>query len=76
MTDYAAMTLIPNGHTAFTATYRPEAEKEQIEAEERRKEHNRIKQAQKRIRLAAKRVNPYSDIGRSTGLTNSEKAAR
>jgi len=76
MTDYAALTGIPTGHTAFTATYRPEAELEALAADAKRREHNRIKNEQKRMRLKAKRVNQYSDIGRSTGLSNSEKAAR
>ena len=48
--------------------------------EEKRKERQKLKskadwQLQKAKREAM-RVNAYSDIGRSTGLTNSEKAAR
>jgi len=74
--DYVALTGIPTGHTAFTATYRPEAELEALAADAKRREHNRIKSEQKRMRLKAKQVNPYSDIGRSTGLTNSERAPR
>jgi hypothetical protein len=76
MTNYVALTGIPAGHTAFTATYRPEAEIAALAADAKRREHNRIKSEQKRMRLKAKRVNQYSDIGRSTGPSNSETAPR
>ena len=48
--------------------------------EEKRKERQKLKsKADWQLAKAKKealRVNPYSDVGRSTGLTNSEKAAR
>ena len=48
---------------------------QEIAAERKRDREREYKQYRK-AKEKALRVNSYSDIGRSTGLTNSEKAAR
>jgi hypothetical protein len=45
-------------------------------AEQRKRDRERVYKAELRAKANATRVNDYSDIGRATGLTNSERAAR
>ena len=70
MTDYTSITGVPVGQNAFTALVK------RVEKPESAVERNLRKNRENYHRKLALKVNPYSDIGRTTGKSNSEKAAR